>query len=316
MDVARQGATDARALLVVTSACHGAEGYCGSGVQHALLADGAFAREAVAAGIAVLYIHALNPGGFSWMRRATQENVDLNRNFQDFSKPLPANEGYAKLAQAIVPDHWPPSSDNEAQLAAYAARHGAMGLQAAITGGQYTHADGIWYGGAAPTWSRETLERVLGEHGRRCARLGWIDLHTGLGPNGHGERIFAGPDDAATVARARAWWGAEVTSIYDGSSTSAPLTGMLFEAACMQCPQAEYTGIAIEYGTLPVPEVLMAMRGDQWLENHPQADAATRATLKRMVREAFYTETDEWKTRILEQAVDAARQGLRGLAAT
>jgi hypothetical protein len=33
MDVARVGPRDARALLVISSACHGAEGFCGSGVQ-------------------------------------------------------------------------------------------------------------------------------------------------------------------------------------------------------------------------------------------------------------------------------------------
>ena len=47
------------------------------------------------------------------------------------------------------------------------------------------------------------MRHVLRDHGRRCKRLAWIDLHTGLGPSGHGERIFAGRDDAGG-ARARA----------------------------------------------------------------------------------------------------------------
>jgi hypothetical protein len=29
---------------------------------------------------------------------------------------------------------------------------------------------------------------------------------------------------------------------------------MMFEAAYEECPQAEYTGIALEYGTLPMDE--------------------------------------------------------------
>ena len=56
------------------------------------------------AGVPVLYIHALNPHGFSWMRRVTHENVDLNRNFQDFSQPLPVNEAYAELYELLLPD--------------------------------------------------------------------------------------------------------------------------------------------------------------------------------------------------------------------
>ena len=49
MDVVRLGAADAPGLLVISSACHGVEGYCGSGVQVALLRDAAW-RDAVRAG--------------------------------------------------------------------------------------------------------------------------------------------------------------------------------------------------------------------------------------------------------------------------
>ena len=55
------------------------------------------------AGVAVLYIHGLNPYGFSWWRRTTHENVDLNRNFRDFAAPPPANDRYDELAAALVP---------------------------------------------------------------------------------------------------------------------------------------------------------------------------------------------------------------------
>jgi hypothetical protein len=72
-------------LLIVSSACHGVEGYCGSGVQVFALHDDEWRAKARDAGVAVLYIHALNPYGFSHLRRVTQENVDLNRNFHDFA---------------------------------------------------------------------------------------------------------------------------------------------------------------------------------------------------------------------------------------
>src|SRR3954470_22773491 len=74
MDVARDGPLAAQSLLVVSSACHGVEGFCGSGVQVALLGDAAFHDAAEAAAVAVLYIHGLNPYGFSWWRRTTHEN--------------------------------------------------------------------------------------------------------------------------------------------------------------------------------------------------------------------------------------------------
>ena len=313
MDVARFGAHDAPALLIVSSACHGVEGFCGSGVQGALLADAGVHAAARDAGVALLYIHGLNPWGFSWWRRTTQENVDLTRNFHDFHAPLPANQAYDRLAHLLVPPAWPPSSEVQAGIAAFVAEHGERALQAAVSSGQYDHPEGLFYGGRAPTWSHATLRHVLQEHARRCRRLGWIDLHTGLGPSGHGERIFACRDDAAALARARAWWGAEVTSIYDGSSASARLTGLMWTAAYDEAPQAEYTGIALEYGTLPLHEVVQALRADQWLENHPEAAPAQREAIKRQVRDAFYTDDDAWKQRVVEQGLDAARQAVAGL---
>ena len=313
MDVARFGDADSDAVLMISSACHGVEGFCGSGVQVALLSDPSFHRAAAQAGVALLYVHALNPYGFSWWRRTTHENVDLNRNFVDFSQPRPRNEAYDRLAHLLVPAQWPPSAEVRAELAAYVAEHGLGGFQAAVSGGQYGHPEGLFYGGHDPTWSQQTLRHVLQDHGRRCRRLGWIDVHTGLGPSGVGELIFAGRNDASAVARARAWWGAEVTSIYDGSSSSAPLTGMCWLAAYEECPQAEYTGIALEYGTVPMTEVIDALRADQWLENHPEADGALRDDIKRRTRDAFYTDRDDWKARIVEQAQTRAHQALDGL---
>ena len=315
MDVVRDGPRDARSLLVISSACHGVEGFCGSGVQTLLLRD-ALWRDAVhASGAAVLYIHALNPYGFSWWRRTTHENVDLNRNFRDFSQPLPRNPGYDELAAALVPATWPPTDEVNALTARYAQQHGMPALQAAVSGGQYDHPQGLFYGGRNPTWSHVTLRHVLRDHATLCTRLGWIDLHTGLGPSGVGERIFACRDDAVALQRARAWWGEQVTSIYDGSSTSAPLKGLMWESAYQECPQAEYTAIALEYGTLPIMAMIDALRADQWAELHPDAPAAQLAAIKRQTRDAFYTDTDVWKQRIAEQALDAAFGALHGLCA-
>jgi Protein of unknown function (DUF2817) len=315
MDVVFEGPKDAKSLLIISSGCHGVEGYCGSGVQTALLHDSAWRRVVHNAGVAVLYIHALNPYGFSWWRRTTHENVDLNRNFHDFSQPLPANPAYDEIAALLVPATWPPAPEVNAKIAQYIAERGERALQEAISGGQYDHPEGLFYGGRNPTWSQVTLRHVLQQHGTRCKQLGWIDLHTGLGPSGHGERIFACRDDAAALQRARAWWGNDVTSIYDGSSSSARLSGLMWLAAYEECPQAQYTGIAMEYGTQPVMDVMNALRADQWLENHPEAGAAQRRAIKQQVRDAFYTDADEWKDRIVEQADEAAIQAVRGLAA-
>jgi lipopolysaccharide biosynthesis regulator YciM len=84
-------------------------------------------------------------------------------------------------------------------------------------------------------------------------------------------------------------------------------------SAYEECPQAEYTGVALEYGTVPFGEVVRALRADQWLENHPEAGASQRTVIKQQLRDAFYTDTDAWKAQIVEQGLETARQAVRGL---
>ena len=160
MDVVRDGPPDADKLLIVSSGCHGVEGFCGSGVQVFALHDQEWRDLAHAQGVAVLYIHALNPYGFSHLRRTTHENVDLNRNFHDFSQPLPVNAAYREVAPLLLPHAWPPQADNVQAVQAYIATHGAAAWQAAITRGQHEFAQGLYFGGTAPTWSNQTLRAV------------------------------------------------------------------------------------------------------------------------------------------------------------
>jgi len=312
-DVVALGPADAGAVLLLTSATHGVEGFCGSGCQVGLLHDEALVADVAAAGARVVLVHALNPFGFSHLRRTNEDNVDLNRNFRSFEpRPLP-NHAYAAVHGFIVPSTWPPSADDNARLTAYVQAHGERALQAAVSGGQCDFPDGLFFAGTGPAWSNRVLRSVLRGHARAASTLGWIDFHTGLGPRGHGEKIYSGHAVAADVARAKAWWGADVTSFHDGSSTSAPLTGVNYNAAYDECPRAAYAGIALEYGTLPFADVLGALRADQWLANHPDAPPAQRRAIKRAIRDAFYQDADDWKAAVYAQARDAVRAGLAGL---
>ncbi len=312
-DVATFGPAGARAVLVLTSGTHGAEGFCGSGCQVGMLHDGALLAEAAAAGVRIVLVHALNPYGFSHLRRTNEDNVDLNRNFRSFDPPPLPNRAYADVHGFMVPATWPPSADDHARMAAYVQAHGERALQAAVSGGQCEFPDGLFYAGVAPAWSNRVLRSVLRAHARAAAVLGWIDFHTGLGPRGHGEKIYAGRAIAADVARARAWWGTDVTSFHDGSSTSAPLTGVNYNAAYDECPHAAYAGIALEYGTLPFHDVLAALRADQWLANRPDAAPAQRGAIKRALRDAFYVDAADWKETVYAQARVAVRAALAGM---
>ena len=315
MDVVREGPADAKHVLLVSSACHGVEGYCGSGVQIEALRSAEWHKAVAQSGVAVVYVHALNPHGFSHVRRVTQENVDLNRNFHNFSQALPENTAYKEVQHLLLPEEWPPSAANLQATQQYILDHGMPKLQAAVSQGQHHDPKGLFFGGQAPTWSNQTIRKVLRQHGGSSQKFAWIDLHTGLGPSGVGERIYAGANDAEAIARARQWWGQGITSIYDGSSTSAFLTGLMWMSAYQECPQAEYTGIAMEYGTQTQELVIGALRGDHWLHLHPEAPDALRQQIKQALMDAFYVDTDEWRTQIVDQAMDAMHQAVGGLSA-
>ncbi|SAL66547.1 hypothetical protein AWB69_07530 [Caballeronia udeis] len=310
-DVVRIGADDAPNLLVITSATHGVEGYCGSGCQVALLHDDELLERLKPAGVAVLLVHAINPYGFSYWHRTNEDNIDVNRNFIDFDKDAPVNVRYAELEAHLIPAAWPPSAENEAFLTDYAARQGHAIYANAVGGGQYSSATGMFHGGTFQTWSNRTARRILRQYGAAAERLGWIDVHTGLGPSGHCEKVFVG--DMSEYERARAWWGADVFAPLKGDSVMFEIEGPLVSIPKQECPDAESTTIALEYGTIPFEEMLTGLRGDHWLRRHPDADEALKVGIKRGILDGFYTNDDEWKASVLAQFRVAVLQAVQGL---
>src|SRR5579864_5106691 len=212
-DVALQGPASAPKLLVTISATHGVEGFCGSGCQADWLTE--TAGTALPSGIAILHVHAINPYGFAWLRRGTEENVDLNRNFIDFSRnELPENPEYDALADAFVPASLDPAvvAAGEARIRAFREQHGERALQKARGGGQYKHPTGMFYGGIAPTWARQTLEQIFADYDLASRRqVAVIDYHTGLGPYGYGELICDHNPGTPNIETALRWYGECVT---------------------------------------------------------------------------------------------------------
>lgn len=313
-DCAWIGPRDAAAVLLVVSGTHGVEGHCGSGAQSAWLERGE--AKLLPRGVAALLVHAINPYGFAWSRRVTEDNVDLNRNWIDFAAPLPENAGYDALADVILPAEW-----SDASQAAYAERirgfiaaHGEAAMMKAISGGQYRHPCGIFYGGTAPTWSRTTLTAIFDQQLGGAAHVGIIDCHTGLGPSGYGEPIISAPKESAGALRAQARHGLAAIPMGGPDSASAELSGDWLGAAPDWLPRAEVTGIALEYGTVPTARVVGALRADAWLHAYgdplsPQGDA-----IRAQMLAAFYTDTDHWRGMVEGQFLAAARQASAGLA--
>ncbi|THA56995.1 M14 family metallopeptidase [Streptomyces sp. A1136] len=315
VDTAYTGPADPEKLLVTVSGTHGIEGFCGSACQTGILLREGLARTA-GPRTGVLLVHALNPYGFAYLRRVNEEEVDLNRNFVDHDDP-PHNDAYDAVHATLVPPGSAAFSPSAlvADLTALRDRLGPQTLQEAVTRGQYRHADGLFYGGLRPTWSRRVFEVVVAEQIADAAHVAYIDLHTGLGERGVGEPIFRGGRDADAHARARRWYGDALTASELGTSSSTPIVGNTATAVADGLgPVGRLTAITLEFGTLPGPEVLLALCADAWLHRHHTPAEAVRSELKQLIREAFCPADAAWREQVLRRAREVFGQALAGLA--
>lgn len=315
-DVALFGPADATKLLILVSGTHGVEGFAGSGAQVTMIESLRFA--ALPARTAVLLIHAVNPYGFAWLRRVNEDNVDLNRNSIDFARLPEPNADFLALAPHLVPREWAELAPAEAAIRAFVETRGFRRFQEVVTGGQYTHPDGLFYGGTAPVWSTRTFQEIVTRYGQGKQRVALIDFHTGLGPCGYGEPIYTGESDEE-AARAREWYGPDVTAIHAGNSSSVVVQGPMINAVASYFDAAarpEVTTLALEYGTLPEEIVLDVLRAEAWMHVHGDIhfDTPVGRALKRRFRDAFYVDTDAWKRSIVERAFEMTGQALAGLA--
>jgi hypothetical protein len=313
MDIAWFGDRSASSVLVSFSGVHGVEGFFGSGVQIEWMRRGENRR--LPRDVAALLIHAVNPYGFAWLRRTNEDNVDLNRNWIDFDSPLPANERYEEIAEDLCPPDWSAEAQAAAgaRLRSWRERHGERDFMQAVMGGQWRHADGLSYGGAAPSWSRRVLTDVLKSRLAGAARLAIVDFHTGLGPDGLAEPIIHRRRDDPGFARTRSWIGAAATSLYGGGSVSTEIRGDGLSAIPDLLPKAVVDAVALECGVVSVDKVGAALRADNWLHAHGDPTAPEAASVKKLIREAFHSDEPMWQGMALGQGLAACRAAAAGL---
>ena len=292
IDVAELGPRDAATVVLVVSATHGVEGYCGSALQTQWLTHHAGERPHQ---LRLVNIHALNPYGMAWVRRVNEDNVDLNRNFVDWSQPAPSNADYDGIADLVVPAEW--TADEQQRtleaLLALVAEWGFPKVQAVVSGGQYAHPKGVFYGGTGPVWSHRWLRGWCADNLGDAQRVIIVDLHTGLGPWGHGELIASAAPGEPMFDRAAALWP-DAKSMLAGDSVSATLAGDWLNIADQLAPHAEVTPICIEYGTVDGIAVLQSLRADAWLHGHGDPTGPQAAAVRAQVRAAFADDDPAW----------------------
>ena len=311
-DITWFGDVDAAKVLITCSGTHGVEGFYGSAVQLGWILERGYAD--LPRDVAVLHIHAINPYGFAWGRRVNEENIDLNRNFFDPAR-IPENTLYSGVHDFIVPPAWNEDTPAWIQRHArdYVVKHGQKSFNAAVMGGQHSHADGLYYGGLRPAWSNNVIQQVCISMLAKAQAVAILDLHTGLGPFGHAEMICRHPPDSEALKRARSWFGQSVTSPAAGNSSTPPVDGNLRMAFVSLCAQAEVTAMGIEVGTLPLDDVLMALYADNWLYAHGDPTSSMGDRVRTDMRRAFFPDSDEWKLSVYARSIEIVHQAIDGL---
>lgn len=314
LDVAMVGPAGADSIVVVGSGTHGIEGFAGSAAQTAwMLGDG---PRRLPKNTAALLTHAHNPWGFAHKVRVTEENVDLNRNFIDYSRPLPDNRAYAHIHPLITPYTWSEEgiADRIARLQEWKTEVGEQTFSDVYNGGQYSHDDGLFFGGRREQWANGAFRRAIRAHAGHAKRAALIDLHTGIGP--YLEHVYLCFHKPGTPAydRARAWWGERAVNRQGVTHRAvANYRGLLVDAFVDMLPEASATALMVEFGTRSREAMQRANLAVRWLRYGNRDDPEQVKTLHADYIESCYPGDAQWRKALIEQSRDIIDRALSGI---
>lgn len=315
-DITLVGNPDAKKTMLIVSGTHGVEGFCGSAAQSAYLDyiknKGMLSQ--LGDDISILFVHALNPYGFSWLRRVNEDNVDLNRNFISH-KHHPENPLFGEISDALCPRSWFGLSRIKAdlRLLALKAKWGVEKLKDTITKGQYKFPKCLFYGGKKPVWSNITINKIINDFLIDKKHVSLIDLHTGLGPYGYGEPISSHDPKSKSFSLIQDWYQGEVKNLESNASVSSPVVGHLYNALENNFENDQLTAITLEFGTYDTEDVLHALRAENWAHFYGNQEDKDVKEIKLNLKKMFYPNEEKWNKDIIDRSFFIFEKTLDGL---
>ena len=154
------------------------------------------------------------------------------------------------------------------------------------------------------------IEEVIAEYGLAGRHLAVVDIHSGLGPYGHGELVNDHPPGTYGFDVAKRWYGASAASPAVGDSSSVRKAGLL-DYRWHELMERQGCFVTLEFGTYPVEALFDAVLEDHriWASGDPAAKAASAATM----REHFCPADAYWRELVLVKSRQVVRQAMDGL---
>jgi hypothetical protein len=313
IDVVITPGSDLDPTLVVSSGIHGVEGFLGSAVQLDLL-ENWNTRTSLPAVRCVL-LHALNPFGFAWRRRASETNVDLNRNLLREGEAFAGSpDGYPRLDRLLnprrAPSRWEPVT---VKFLLAIARFGMPALKQAVASGQYDFPRGLFYGGDRPSRMNDVLSTHFDGWLGGSRHVMHLDFHTGLGDRAACKLLVDYPLSEIQHRRLSAWFGPDSFEALDSRGVAYPVRGSFGQWCVARNRGPDYLHAGVEFGTYKPTAVLAGLRAENQAHYWCQPDdPATERTRKHLV-ELFCPRSEEWRERVLEQSRRLITQAIDGL---
>ncbi len=309
-------------LLVVTSGIHGSETYAGSAILQMFLREIMPALDRRNTGIWL--VHAMNPFGFKYHRRVTENGVNLNRNFSVSGELYKTRNLESERMHSMLFKRAPVASLKSPMMDSLQVKDGVAyfgdvtmdQFTKATAPGQFVNPQDLEYGGKQLEPQSAKLVEKLKNLLPKFKDIVALDLHTGLGDQNRLHLLTSGSGkDLNPELFAKLFDTNADKEFYEHTPASAEgfyeVHGALNSAfADLASAQNRVCAITMEFGTLGHSLEAQLKGLNNFVAEHQgfyngYANAELKSAIEKECFERSYPQSDEWRA-----AVVSASRGL------